>query len=42
MPLVPHYPSDEPEDGDAPDIDDVVDRILDGGRDPSPTVRRRR
>lgn len=39
MPVVPHYPSDEPDDGDVPDIDDVVDRILNGGRGPSPTVR---
>jgi len=38
MPVVPHYPSDEPDGGDAPDIDDVVDRILNGGG-PSPTVQ---
>jgi len=38
MPLVPHYPSDEPRDEDAPDFDDVVERILNGGRDPPPTV----
>jgi hypothetical protein len=39
MPLVPHYPSDERDGEDAPNIDDVVDRIINGGRDPSPTVR---
>lgn len=37
MPLVPHYPSDESEDDrDVPDFGDVVDRILNGGDDPSP------
>jgi hypothetical protein len=39
MPLVPYYPTDERNGGEAPDIDDVVDRIIGGGRDPSPTVR---
>lgn len=39
MPLVPHYPSDDAgDDRSAPDIGDVVDRILNGGDDPSPTV----
>lgn len=38
MPLVPHLPSDEPEDQGAPDLDDVVDRILRGNDDRSPTV----
>lgn len=39
MPLVPHYPSDKSEgDRSAPDLDDVVDRILNGGDDPSSTV----
>jgi hypothetical protein len=36
MPLVPHYPSDEPDDADqAPDFDRIVDRILHGGDGPS-------
>ncbi|MFB6170964.1 MAG: hypothetical protein ABEJ23_00405 [Haloarculaceae archaeon] len=40
MPLVPHYPADEPDDDRrAPDIGDVVDRILNGNDDPSPTVQ---
>jgi len=31
MPLVPHYPSDEPrDDPDPPAIDEIVDRILSG------------
>ena len=34
MPL-PHFPSEEPDDEDAPDLDDVVDRILNGGDNPS-------
>lgn len=38
MPLVPHFPSDEPsEDESVPDFDDVVDRILNGGDDPTPS-----
>jgi hypothetical protein len=38
MPAVPHYPSDEPDrKRRAPDISDVVDRILDRD-DPSPVV----
>ncbi|WP_269844163.1 hypothetical protein [Halegenticoccus soli] len=37
MPIVPHYPSDEPEDEErAPDIDEIVDRIVNGGDSPSP------
>ena len=36
MPLVPHIPSDDPENDGAPDLGDVVDRILNGGDDPSP------
>ena len=36
MPL-PHYPSDEPDEEHAPDLNDVVDRILNRGDDPSPT-----
>ena len=36
MPTVPHYPSDEPDESEAPDIDRIIDRII--GRDgPSPT-----
>jgi hypothetical protein len=39
MPIVPHYPSDEPErDDDAPDFGEIVDRILNGGGDPNPVV----
>ena len=40
MPTVPHYPSDEPDpnrERRAPDIGEVVDRILDRD-DPSPVV----
>ncbi|MFB6178342.1 MAG: hypothetical protein ABEI77_01300 [Halorientalis sp.] len=33
MPLVPHYPSDEPDDGEAPDLSEVVDRIINGDGD---------
>lgn len=36
MPLA-HFPSDESDDEDAPNLGDVVDRILNGGDDPSPT-----
>lgn len=36
MPLVPHYPSDEPDDGEVPDLSDVVDRILNGRDDSLP------
>jgi hypothetical protein len=38
MPVVPHYPSDEPEDDpEAPDFGEIVDEILE--RDgPTPTV----
>jgi len=40
MPLVPHYPSDEPRrDRRTPDIDDIVDDILGrGDGDPQPVV----
>ena len=35
MPLVPHYPSDDPEPRDnAPDLNEIVDRILIGDPDP--------
>ena len=35
MPLVPHYPSDDPEPNDsAPDLNEIVDRILTGDPDP--------
>ncbi len=35
MPLVPHYPSDDPEPSDsAPDLNEIVDRILTGDPDP--------
>ncbi len=38
MPAVPHFPSDEPDrEPRAPDIDDVVDRILDRD-DPTPVA----
>ncbi|WP_274380988.1 hypothetical protein [Halorussus salinus] len=36
MPVVPHYPSDEPDhDREAPDFGEIVDEILDRD-DPSP------
>ena len=39
MPIVPHYPSDEPErDDGSPDFGEIVDRILNGGDDPTPVV----
>lgn len=39
MPIVPHYPSDEPdEDEETPDFGEIVDRILNGGSDPTPVV----
>ena len=39
MPIVPHYPSDEPEDDEeTPDFGEIVDRILNGGDDPTPVV----
>jgi hypothetical protein len=38
VPAVPHYPSEEPrKDEQAPDIDDILDRILDRD-EPSPTI----
>jgi hypothetical protein len=41
MPLVPHYPNDEPQrDRRTPNIDDIVDDILGrGDDDPQPVVR---
>jgi hypothetical protein len=41
MPLVPHYPGDEPEPREKPDIRGIVDRILDGDEDsvPAPGAR---
>lgn len=38
MPLVPHYPSDEPDDGEVPDIGNLVDRIINGGDESGPVV----
>ncbi|MFD1587309.1 hypothetical protein ACFR9U_09960 [Halorientalis brevis] len=38
MPLVPHYPSDEPDDGEVPDLTDVVDRIIHGDSGDHPVV----
>lgn len=38
MAPIPHFPSDEPSDEDAPDLNDLVDQILNGGDDPTPTV----
>ncbi|WP_280141193.1 hypothetical protein [Halogranum amylolyticum] len=38
MPAVPHYPSDEPDSPTgAPDLEEIVDRILHGGDDRSPS-----
>ncbi|MDY6819001.1 MAG: hypothetical protein SVG88_10105 [Halobacteriales archaeon] len=38
MPVVPHYPSDEPEKEDnAPNVDELIEDIL-GGDDSGPTV----
>lgn len=37
MPVVPHYPEDEPDDPQrAPSINEIVDEILDGGDTPTP------
>lgn len=36
MPVVPHYPSDEPRDREVPDPADIVDRIINGGETPDP------
>lgn len=33
MPIVPYYPSEEPEEEDPPDVDGIIDRILDGEDD---------
>ncbi|WP_372909635.1 hypothetical protein [Salinigranum sp.] len=39
MPIAPHYPSDEPaDDEEKPDFGEIVDRILNGGDDPTPVV----
>lgn len=37
MPL-PHFPSDEPDEESVPDLNDVIDRILNNRDDPSPTL----
>jgi hypothetical protein len=37
MPAVPHYPTDEPEPEEAPDLGDIVGEILRGGDGGSPT-----
>lgn len=38
MPVVPHYPSDEPDDEEnAPNVDELIEDIL-GGGDPTPTA----
>jgi hypothetical protein len=34
MPVVPHLPSEDPQSEDAPDLGDIVDRIIGGGGDP--------
>jgi len=34
MPAVPHLPSDDPDRKRVPDIDEIVDGILNGGDDP--------
>ena len=31
---LPHFPSEGPDDEDAPNLNDVVDRILNGGDNP--------
>lgn len=39
MPMVPYDPYGEDEEGgDAPDIGDVVERIINGGDGPSPVA----
>lgn len=35
--MVAHLPSDEPDEERAPDLTEVVDRILNDGDDPLPT-----
>jgi hypothetical protein len=37
MPAVPHLPSDDPGQERVPDVDEIVERILNGGNDPSPS-----
>ncbi|WP_267899433.1 hypothetical protein [Halorientalis pallida] len=36
MPIAPYDPRGDDEDRNAPDIGDVVERIINGGDDPSP------
>lgn len=38
MPIAPYVPRNEDEDREAPDIGDVVERIIDGGGGPFPVV----
>lgn len=38
MPIAPYDPRDDDEDRNAPDIGDVVERIINGGDDPSPVA----
>jgi hypothetical protein len=38
MPIAPYVPRNEDEDREAPDIRDVVERIIDGGGGPFPVV----
>jgi hypothetical protein len=38
MPIAPHVPRDDDEDRKAPDIGDVVERIINGGDGPSPVA----
>jgi hypothetical protein len=38
MPIAPHVPQDDDEDRKAPDIGDVVERIINGGDGPSPVA----
>ncbi|WP_424019257.1 hypothetical protein ACOZ4N_07225 [Halorientalis pallida] len=38
MPIAPYDPRESDEDRDAPDIGDVVERIINGGDDPSPAA----
>lgn len=37
MPVVPHYPSDEPDPGEVPDPVDIVERIIEGAGSPGET-----
>lgn len=38
MPITPHVPRDDDDGRKAPDIGDVVERIINGGDDPSPVT----